>query len=63
MTERTVIFIIIASAIVAITLIGAVMQIIKSISEAVAAKNTVLALDYLMDLKEQGNEIEVRDAE
>lgn len=63
MTERVIIFIIIASVIVAVTLIAAVMQMVKSVSEASASKYSMIGIGMLKELRENGNIEEVENAE
>lgn len=50
MTERTMIFLIIASMITAVTLIGGIVAIVKSISEAKACKYTAVSLAELHEM-------------
>lgn len=55
MSERVIIFIIIASTIVAVTLIAALMQIAKSIYEARASKYSLAALEMLTTYEDMEN--------
>ena len=50
MTERAIIFIIIASMVVAVTLIGGIVAIVKSISEAKACEATADSLALLREM-------------
>lgn len=50
MTERAIIFIIIASMIVAVTLIGGVVAIVKNVAEAIACKHTAASLALLREM-------------
>lgn len=52
MTERVLIFIIIASAIVAVTLILGIVTIAKSICDATQAKASAVSLALIKELKE-----------
>lgn len=52
MTERVLIFIIIASAIVAVTLILGIVAIARNISDATQAKANAVSLALLKELKD-----------
>lgn len=58
MTERVLIFIVIASAIVAVTLILGIVAIAKSVSDARSAVAAAVTAETLRQLKETHREME-----
>ena len=53
MTEKVLIFIIVGSVIVAVTLIAAIMQIVKAICEAQSCKYSAISMELLHEMKEE----------
>lgn len=58
MTEKVLIFIIVGSVIVAVTLIAAIMQIVKAICEASMARSTAYSLSLLEEMGVTNGEIQ-----
>lgn len=56
MTERIIIFIVVASAIVAITLIASLMQIAKSICETRATKYCMATMEIIKEMQDAKSE-------